>query len=76
MMDKLQERIENRTLFTGYDKASGGDESAVSLFDKDGTLHMKQLPSWHDVNLHWTEDESNEEKDNIVEVDFKHDDKG
>ena len=48
------------------------------LKDKDGTLRMKQLPSWHDVNLHWVDADadSDEEKDNIVEVDFKHDDKG
>ena len=45
------------------------------LKDKDGTLHMKQLPSWHDVNLHWVEADK-EQKDNIVEVDFKQDDKG
>ena len=61
-------------------KMNGGTQKVLIgsipiLKDKDGTLHMKQLPSWHDVNLHWVEADK-EQKDNIVEVDFKQDDKG
>lgn len=44
------------------------------LKDQDGILHIKQLPSWEDINLHWSEEDETE-KGNIVEVDFKKDDK-